>query len=446
MRLRLSPAGEIRLVKPPGVFRGAFPSHESHDETAETCDSSHGVPGGLPEASTLVNKSEFETLVRLPRLTAFGNYARRRLKEAGAALQRSIAAPEEALFLTGTLPSVDVEAWRALAVCSGYVVHRLKAWIAKRLKSKLDFYVWEWQKRGALHLHYVVAAPDFEIRTKIKEGFHAQWIRLLQDVEAITGVSMFTGSHGRDWSEAPEKIRTEAAECRVDVSRYLSKYLSKGTNPKDAASLGRFCPTRWFGVSRPLSQRVRELTEEVEIVEENISDNVVYEELSSQIQRDCEVCYEYRGKVGEARVTLGYNDDIAESELIFNELKRRFLSVTKSKGEWELAADFRLHCADVVGHIVSEADEGNLEIDRGERLILERTIEVLNQFDCKTPGYQWTVIHCGLWEVTCLMNDLILSTGSQQIITLCRTVRHEALSVRRRVRPLAHAENLGRRV
>lgn len=238
--------------------------------------SPYSLAGSTDERTTEVVRSEpektqpplldysaqLETASRV-RLSGFGELALRKTKftkAASRAVQRWGRAmddysdrPQEILFFTGTLPGSGPEQFEAMAKWSSWIVHRLKAWIAKRVEAKHDFYVWELQKRGALHLHYALHVPDqaarFEIRTQIKN----EWIKLLQQVSEFTGIDVFRNTHrGFSHVDNLDMVQADCQEVEKSVAGYLGKYLSKGSQGKSSTAV--FHPCRWYGGSRPLRQ------------------------------------------------------------------------------------------------------------------------------------------------------------------------------------------------
>lgn len=195
--------------------------------------------------------------------TRFGLNAKRVLIRSGGALERS-SQPHECLFLTGTLPGSTEDSFRAIAAYSGYVVNGLKAWVATFVKAKLDFYVWEWQKRGALHLHYCVHVPDDAARSAILSGFRDWWISALHRVGDKAGCDLFRRDSGYSHISDESKVRAIAEICRKSPARYLAKYLSKSANPSRGNSRF-FTPSRWWGTSRPLKQLLESLSKKIEI-------------------------------------------------------------------------------------------------------------------------------------------------------------------------------------
>lgn len=213
-----------------------------------------------PLPSILDYSSQLETASRT-RLSGFGEPPARKTKftrAASKAIQRSARAldefaerPEDILFLTGTLPGTGSQQFEAMANYSSYIVHRLKAWVAKRVPGKMDFYCWELQKRGALHIHYAVYCPDPVASEYILNGFKEEWLTLLREVGERSGVNLFLNVEtGMDWSEDVSKVQAKAERVTKSVGAYLGKYLSKSS--RGTTKHGRFAPCRWYGISRPL--------------------------------------------------------------------------------------------------------------------------------------------------------------------------------------------------
>jgi hypothetical protein len=241
------------------------------------------------------------------RATKFGNEAKRSIQRAARALDGIVEAPTDILFLTGTLPGSGQEQFMALAQWSSWVVHRLKAWIGTYVPSKYDFYCWELQKRGALHLHYAVHCPDEEVSERILRGFKAEWIRLLDAVAEKTGVDVYRNEN-RGFSHKSNKDAVQAKAERVvkGVGNYLGKYLSKST--QGTSRTGVFAPCRWWGVSRPL--RALEKSERVETVRFFMSQSQwhgVYEDCVKWLSMAGDVCHEWSNQVipGKGAVIYG---------------------------------------------------------------------------------------------------------------------------------------------
>lgn len=188
---------------------------------------------------------------KLPKPHNFSKRGRLTLQRVGGAFDKESIHAGDCTFLTATLPGSTPEAFETIAKYSGYIVHTLKAWVNKRVPSKLDFYVWEWQKRGALHLHYCVYIPDKEVAQKLRDDFPTYMTELYKKISLQTGVDLFDTGKGYSWLPVIAMKNQLAQEVEKSVARYLSKYVGK-----NAVSVQRqgdatlHYPVRWYGVSR----------------------------------------------------------------------------------------------------------------------------------------------------------------------------------------------------
>jgi hypothetical protein len=243
--------------------------------------------------------------------------ARRSLLRAGGALEKS-APTDEVLFLTGTLPGSTEDAFRAIAAYSGYIVNSLKAWVSTYARQKLDFYVWEYQKRGALHLHYAVHIPDGNSRRYIIDSFHAWWVECLHRVSELGKCDLFRKNAAYSHISDTSKVRAVAEVCRKSVARYLAKYLSKSVAPKRGVARA-FTPSRWWGVSRPLKTLTDSLTRVCEVVEGGYhATRRVWEELVHECDSSENVTHRYRHLFGEGFTVVMYTSEQTERESIWD--------------------------------------------------------------------------------------------------------------------------------
>lgn len=111
-------------------------------------------------------------------------------------------------------------------------MNRLNVWLDRLLGRHARVSVWEYQDRGALHLHAIVGSNECSRLTT--EALREQWIKILQDIGRRTGADMFESSWGTSHLDDPEKIRVESAKPWKSLSAYLSKYMSKGQHRKGA--------------------------------------------------------------------------------------------------------------------------------------------------------------------------------------------------------------------
>lgn len=253
--------------------------------------------------------------------TVFGLNAKRILIRSGAALEKSISSPDECLFLTATLPGSTNESFRAIAEWSGYAVNSLKAWVSNHVAAKLDFYCWEYQKRGALHLHYCVHAKDKQARSHIQRGFHSWWIQLLDRISEKSGVDLFRKNDKFTHRSDTSKVRAVAEICRKSPARYLAKYLSKSAKGmKGRAKF--FTPSRWWGTSRPLKKILESMTEIVEIIEGGYFGCIRKMQEIKAVFETCEGAgYRFRHKYGMGESLVLYPDCEFSNIKLFEELE-----------------------------------------------------------------------------------------------------------------------------
>lgn len=248
----------------------------------------------------------------LPRLQRFSTYARRQILRAGGALER-VAPHSECLFLTLTLPGSTRESMEALARYSAFAVQRLKAWIGWWVKHNLSLYTWELQKRGALHLHYVVHVGDRRVGEYIRTNLREQWLRILDAIARESGVDVYRKNQGFSWSDSKDVVRVDAQWCEKSIAAYLSKYVSKPNKYVRTTGPAHFCPSRWYGVSRPLLAKLKELSVVAQVTSlKNMDSWAIYEDCLSVLQSGGVKCYEYRHKFGDGKTIVSYanNNDL----------------------------------------------------------------------------------------------------------------------------------------
>lgn len=298
---------------PEEIAKTIAPSESVENADLEAVPPLSLVPNSKPERS----HAGFGALPAKP--TVFGVNAKRQLLRHGGALEHH-AAPEECLFLTGTLPGSTEDSFRAIAEWSGYIVHRLKSWVAKYEASKFDFYCWEYQRRGALHLHYCVRISDDESRWRILAGFRDWWIQTLHRIGEKSNTDMFRKNENHTWLNDLSKVRAVAEICRKSPARYLAKYLSKSASPKKG-NARVFAPSRWWGTSRALSAAAAALTTTETLIESGVQAvRKVWETVSHFCDSSESVTYSYRHKVGIGETYVCYPKSPEEKECLMQNL------------------------------------------------------------------------------------------------------------------------------
>lgn len=352
---RLYPNRELRVVRcperiprdspSPGLSTPQIPAGgipcgseaEPEDEASE--------PEATPSPLTLHPNSKPGFKVgygTMGRGTQFGVNARRSLLRCGGVFDLERIPPSQVAFLTGTLPGGTMDAMVAIAAWSSCLVNRLKAWISKYAKDTYSLYVWERQRRGALHLHYAVHIPCPVARHRILVGFKPWWVAALGRIGADADVDMFAWANGKgSWAGRPDVVQADAQECTKTISGYLAKYASKqegkGGAHADCDGAVMPWPVRWWGCSRPLLAACRKYTEELVLEgaswrESKLKDEEIYsvfaksfyskkdrdnvEELgggSDSVEDSGSSWHSYRDKAGSSRVWVGFGPQYREA-------------------------------------------------------------------------------------------------------------------------------------
>ena len=154
------------------------------------------------------------------------------------------------------------EHWLHLAGIASWCVMAYSGWILNRVKQRLrDVFsdaftsvaVWENTKAGRPHLHLALMANDHEALLRVLCNWHDIWFGILRDLTRKTGVNLFeryvSASNDRSlmsWYPCGDATQADAQIIEQDISRYLSKYISK-TARKQSSTAG-YHPSRWWSV------------------------------------------------------------------------------------------------------------------------------------------------------------------------------------------------------
>jgi hypothetical protein len=223
-------------------------------------------------------------------------------------LDKVCETPSEILFLTGTIPNGYDDGRITASAWSSWLVHTLKNWVNKHVPSKLDFYVWEYQKRGVLHIHYAVHVSDASKRAYLTNRFHAEWVGILKKLSEGTGVDMLYSSVEGTSYDRTESVQAYAQEIYASSAKYLAKYASKSLDePELPGNRILYPPARWWGASRPILKLLRETT--VSIEKNFIRGATAYEmydDVTALLYNTSDICHNYESKFGNAKVTVAY--------------------------------------------------------------------------------------------------------------------------------------------
>ena len=197
-----------------------------------------------------------------PHIPPFGVKQGQKIRESGAAIDLLMEKQGGAArVITLTLVGDTKEAFECLAVNSAYIRNRLFQVLRDNFKDcKNYFFVWEYQKRGALHLHICLWHKTPNLAAKAGAQIVQKWYEVLQDIQDKTGVDMFvrrdkkTYTHKKKWQSRNEPMRKSAGG-------YFSKYASKASNKKERQHIyhlaKKYPPSRFWGSSQSVKNIVK---------------------------------------------------------------------------------------------------------------------------------------------------------------------------------------------
>lgn len=255
-----------------------------HQKTYKTFPKEYKTVQELPNGRLIVVKEPIETLFSKARCAldlisksqqpvkkhdtwgkpqkpkAFTKNARHKLLECGEAIDK-LGLKDSSSLLTLTLPGGTPEAKDALARWSGWIVNRQLQIIRRHPRSKeiYWFFVWENQARGALHQHWCVASPDYDLSKEISHSLAGCWFSLLFELGTIEQIDMFQreGNKG-SWKDRWDKWVWDEQRVEKSVAKYFAKYASKGVSSdkkgEDNVRINQSYPSRWFGSGKNLKE------------------------------------------------------------------------------------------------------------------------------------------------------------------------------------------------
>lgn len=197
----------------------------------------------------------------------FGNAQRRALLRTGAVMSRLYPAKGQTYEVTLTIPGSTTSALKCVAAHTPWLTNRLMQ-VIRDMERKTGvtlswFYVWEWQKRGALHMHMALGSSDGQLAKRAADEIEYRWFELLLELREMTGIDVFARSYGGTWRDQPSEWRSHVAAIAKNLAAYFAKYASKDKDTREAERNGtpvRFYPRTWWGRSRDLAAAVREQT------------------------------------------------------------------------------------------------------------------------------------------------------------------------------------------
>jgi hypothetical protein len=239
-------------------------------------------PKEKPETRTLdiIGKSQrgFKSC-RLNRPKSFTAASGQKIRECGAAIDRISADPALTRAITLTLPADHVEAFRAIAAYSGYVINRLFQPIRRNHAKECHwFFVWEYQKRGALHLHIALYHPCATTGKILGDECIYQWLKILSDIEKKAQTDMFCQKDMVSYTPR-EKYQNQNQPMRRSLGAYFSKYAGK-TESKNSKHCIEYPVSRFWGSSYSVKELIKQQSYDYTLAAD---DEATIQEMSEKI-------------------------------------------------------------------------------------------------------------------------------------------------------------------
>lgn len=176
---------------------------------------------------------------------------------------------EDCRMLTLTLPGGTEEAKSCVSRWSGYLINRILQ-VARRWSYSEPlywFFVWEHQKRDALHLHFCLGANGRGEEVELlSEEIAEKWFEVLLEFQEKEGVDCFArkGFQGT-WRNNPSKWQWDCQPIKKSVAAYFAKYCQKNAQKTKPASpegfrpRPKYYPSRYWGSSQTIKSAIKVL-------------------------------------------------------------------------------------------------------------------------------------------------------------------------------------------
>lgn len=227
------------------------------------------------------------------KLKEFRFQAKQKILEGGAIIDRFCGSVSSTM-VTLTLPGSGWYAYDCLARWSGYIVNRMTQLVRRAAKGFPPiywFFVWEHQKRGALHMHWCIACKTSqEKRESLCHALKDKWFELLGEISDKEGIDLFRPEGFRpSYRNNPKIWQWDVQQINKSVAGYFAKYVSKNVELSDktkesdnelengitrktrkrTTSHSRTCPSRYWGSSQTVKSIARRLSLSLDIGVDN---------------------------------------------------------------------------------------------------------------------------------------------------------------------------------
>lgn len=238
---------------------------------------------------------------RLNRPKSFTNAAGQKLRECGAAIDQICGQPQNCYTVTLTLPANTEASFTALAAYSGDAINLLFQPIRRDYPNECYwFFVWEYQKRGALHIHLCVYHPDLGVTKTIAQLLYDRWYVVLELIQEKSCTDMFVRRDGKTYT-SKEKYHRYIQPVRRSLGAYFSKYAGKKQSKNDFYCQ-KYPVSRFWGSSQNLKDLVKTLSFDFTFKSKDSAaiEAIVHEIMAKMCRDDITIKSDYDFDIGKS--------------------------------------------------------------------------------------------------------------------------------------------------
>lgn len=254
----------------------------------------------------------------LPREKEFTSAQTGKILNVGACFEKLYPIPNQSCFCTLTLPGDTDEANEVLAKYSGWLVNRILQHIRDNFSEFDYFYKWEYQGRGALHLHLCLGFPEISAASEFVKRWKALAYGLLIQLCKLSGIDLFRRIQKERVSY--EIYQADAQLVQKSVARYMAKYAAKPEKKAGFKGYSRririYYPSRFSGNSRRLSRMVRDSTYSLEIALSGSYQRKMLEEVLHHVENFCRLAKHFKHEYGDGDTKIFYGEENDRMELL----------------------------------------------------------------------------------------------------------------------------------
>ncbi len=245
LSVTLLATGEIKITRPPSCNKGGGGRSVLLDHKRKLQEPKMDISTGEILDMRNASKEVRAGYGGETRQTRFGARAKSTIRESGAVLDGAFGA--NIAFLTWTIPGHGEEIFDAACRYSAQFTQDVMQWCRDTASGIAYVWVYEFQKRGALHQHIVVGSNDSQGIARIIEEFpkRMRWFWLKWSRQA--GVNYFRNCKTGRLNVRAAIYGQKAMRAYKSCARYLTKYLSK-LRTKTGDLQHRY-PARWWRAS-----------------------------------------------------------------------------------------------------------------------------------------------------------------------------------------------------